>query len=138
MIPVIRGFESPRSPPGYSAAWSAHLLWEQGAVGSNPTIPTMKRRRRVKVNEMAEQKVEEKSELLDTLGLEPQDEVRFRYSEDQNWVKGKVTGENRDGSLLIYETGDYAKARSIMPQLVQKKLRGPRGGVLWEYLDCDY
>ena len=26
---------------GCSAAWLAYLLWEQGVVGSNPTIPTI-------------------------------------------------------------------------------------------------
>ena len=25
-----------------SAVWLAHLLWEQGVVGSNPTTPTIK------------------------------------------------------------------------------------------------
>ena len=30
---------------GCSAAWLAHLLWEQGVVGSNPTIPTIKNKK---------------------------------------------------------------------------------------------
>jgi hypothetical protein len=25
---------------GRGAAWSAHLLWEQGVAGSNPAVPT--------------------------------------------------------------------------------------------------
>jgi hypothetical protein len=27
-------------PTGRGAAWSAHLLWEQGVAGSNPAVPT--------------------------------------------------------------------------------------------------
>jgi hypothetical protein len=26
---------------GRGAAWSAHLLWEQGVAGSNPAVPTI-------------------------------------------------------------------------------------------------
>ena len=29
-----------------SAVWLAHLLWEQGVVGSNPTTPTILQRRK--------------------------------------------------------------------------------------------
>jgi integrase/recombinase XerC len=30
---------------GRGAAWSAHLLWEQGVAGSNPAVPTTRCRR---------------------------------------------------------------------------------------------
>jgi drug/metabolite transporter (DMT)-like permease len=38
--PVETSYDIMPIVTGCSAAWLAHLLWEQGVVGSNPTIPT--------------------------------------------------------------------------------------------------
>ena len=35
---------------GYSAVRLAHLVWDQGVVGSNPTTPTFKRIKLLKYN----------------------------------------------------------------------------------------
>lgn len=69
-----------------------------------------------------------KTEVIDSLELvEVGSQVRFRQREDQNWTKGKVIGESKDGSLTIYDV--TGKSRSIMPTGVEVEQKGPRGGV---------
>lgn len=67
--------------------------------------------------------------IMDSLSLEPGTHVRFRTRPDQHWTTGIVRGDNKDGSLTIYDRD--SRSRSIMPANVQKKTRGPRGGALW-------
>lgn len=68
--------------------------------------------------------------VLDKLDLEKGTQVRFRSRDDGNWSQGKIIGDNeKDGSLTIAEY--KAGIRSIMPDRVQRKDRGPRGGDLW-------
>lgn len=67
--------------------------------------------------------------ILDRLDLEKGTQVRFRLRGDVNWSQGKILGDNKDGSLTILEY--KAGIRSIMPENVQRKDRGPRGGDLW-------
>ena len=67
--------------------------------------------------------------LLETK-LEIGDEVRFRHNPEHNWVKGKVVGTNKDGSIYLYDDGGHG--RHVMPAKLERKVKGPRGGIKWE------
>jgi hypothetical protein len=82
-------------------------------------------RRNIKTKE----RVIAETPVLDSLELEKGTLVRFRIKDDVNWSQGKILGDNKDGSLTILEY--KAGIRSIMPENVQRKDRGPRGGDLW-------
>lgn len=62
-------------------------------------------------------------------GLQPGEELRFRFKENGTWIHGTVQDVNKDGSLTISAQG---KQRAIMPERCQKKTRGPKGGTGWE------
>jgi hypothetical protein len=64
-------------------------------------------------------------------GLQKGDEVRFQTVDGGNYTTATVSGESKDGSLSLW---DGRLSRSIMPERVQRKKRGPRGGTIWEDL----
>ena len=70
---------------------------------------------------------------LSEFGLELGDEVRFRDKPGGNFKIGKVKRTNVDGSIELVQvsTGFY---RSIYPELIERKVVGPRGGENWESL----
>ena len=57
----------PDAPVGVWRSWLAHLLWEQGVVGSSPTTPT--------INENPTMPCDDVTEVLRVL-LDPQDRVQ--------------------------------------------------------------
>lgn len=63
--------------------------------------------------------------------LQAGDTVRFRRTDKSRFTEGTVRGVNKDGSLDIVAGG---KIRALMPERVEAKRRGPRGGILWEAL----
>ncbi len=67
--------------------------------------------------------------VLDELGLEVGSAVKFRRGLD-NWTKGTLKGDAKDGSLSIVD--QHGKWRAIMPENVMLSVRGPRGGKLWK------
>lgn len=77
-------------------------------------------------------KTEQQEQTFATLKkfkLKVDDEVRFRINENHNWTKGIIKGENPDKSITIW---DGNKIRCIMPENIQLKTKGPRGGVTWK------
>lgn len=72
-------------------------------------------------------------EVRNRYNLESGDKVRFRLQEGQSWIQATVMGEHKDGSLHLYDPR-MGHSRAIMPEKVQRKKTGPRGGVLWEDL----
>lgn len=67
---------------------------------------------------------------LATYGLEYDEPVRFRRSEGQTWDFGKARGIERDGSIGLRD--EYSGAsRAIYAHLIQKQIRGVRGGKKW-------
>lgn len=72
--------------------------------------------------------------------------VRFRLDDHDNWAYGQAIGTSSDGSINIgpfsadqvRETGrkrTVSGIRSIMPEHVEVRSIGPRGGELWEAFD---
>lgn len=74
--------------------------------------------------------VDTSTPFVDALGLELGSIVRFRRNMDEHWTKGVLRGDSKDGSLSIID--QHGRWRSMMPENVMIKKRGPRGGVLWE------
>lgn len=72
----------------------------------------------------------EQRDVLAEYGLCVDDDVRFRHREEQNWTKGRVLGVgSKDFSVTLVDDGGHM--RSIMPDKMQKRIPGPRGGKLW-------
>lgn len=72
--------------------------------------------------------------------------VRFRINETSNWAYGQAIGVSDDGSINIgpfsaeqaHEMGKkrtVSGIRSIMPEHIEVRAIGPRGGELWEAFD---
>lgn len=91
-------------------------------------MPRMKARR-----SNAEPKGPKPTPVLDALDLPIDTEVRFRYTEGADWLYGRVNGDNKDGSVSVGEkkTGHF---RAFMPEKIERKVIGPRGGIKWEPL----
>lgn len=69
-------------------------------------------------------------EDLRPFGLVPGDTVRWRPREGARWVEGRVLGTNKDGSLNLADA--RGASRAIVAGRCERKVRGPRGGVVWE------
>lgn len=75
---------------------------------------------------------DERASRLLVLGLRPGDEIRFpKPGRDQAYITGKPIDVNSDGSVNVIAKG---ATRAILPEKIQVKMRGPRGGVKWEDL----
>ena len=66
--------------------------------------------------------------VLDRLGIEIGQPCRFRRGLD-NWTKGTIMGDSKDGSLSIVD--QHGRWRAMMPENVMLLKYGPRGGKLW-------
>jgi len=64
------------------------------------------------------------------LGLAPGDRVRWRERPAARWSEGKVVGRERDGSVGVRD-GNGA-SRALVPDRLEVRARGPRGGHVWE------
>lgn len=64
------------------------------------------------------------------VGLAPGDRVRFRYRADQRWKEGVVERRERDGSVGLRDSRGAARAITI--ERLEVRVRGPRGGLVWE------
>lgn len=65
---------------------------------------------------------------LADFGLQVGDTVRWQRKPGGVWVTLTVKGVEKDGSLsLIGPTG----FRALMPDRLQRKQHGPKGGVVW-------
>ena len=69
---------------------------------------------------------------LETLGLHPGEQVRFRRKAEGRWHTGVATRREKDGSLGVRDT--KGAARAIPVELVEVRTRGPRGALSWEPL----
>lgn len=72
------------------------------------------------------------AELYEKYKLRPDDEVRFpRLGRTGSKVTGHPLGVAADGSVTCSAAG---RVRAIVPEVIQVKMRGPRGGIVWEPL----
>jgi hypothetical protein len=68
---------------------------------------------------------------LEDLGLGLYAVVRFRRTDTGRWREGRVRRMNNDGSVEIIDN-KTGSIRSIRPSMVERRTKGPRGGVFWE------
>ncbi len=69
---------------------------------------------------------------LAELGLKAGDRVRFRRREGDRWREGVAERREKDGSVGIRDA--KGASRAILPDRIEVKDKGPRGGVVWEPL----
>lgn len=67
---------------------------------------------------------------LETYGLSDDEEVLFRPTPNARFKPAKVRGISKSGAIELTDKSNGA-SRTILPSLVQKKIRGPKGGVAW-------
>lgn len=65
---------------------------------------------------------------LDDYGLAIGDRVRFQRKPGGNWTEANVRGINKDGSV---DLGTPTGIRAIMPNRLEVKRSGPKGGTQW-------
>lgn len=80
----------------------------------------------------SEPEPEPENPFLTQFHLDVGDQVRFRQRDGQDWTNGVVRGDYKDGSITIFDAD--GKMRAIMPDKIQVKFRGPRGGTTWKDL----
>lgn len=67
---------------------------------------------------------------LAPLGLVLGDRVRWRDRRSSRWREGRVLGRERDGSVGVRD--GRGASRALLPDRLEVRDRGPRGGVVWE------
>ena len=67
---------------------------------------------------------------LAPLGLVTGDRVRWRDRRSSRWREGRVLGRERDGSVGVRD--GRGASRALLPDRLEVRDRGPRGGVVWE------
>jgi hypothetical protein len=67
---------------------------------------------------------------LRALGLATGDQVRWRDRAGARWREGRVVGRERDGSVGVRD--GRGASRALRPERLEVRVRGPRGGVVWE------
>lgn len=65
---------------------------------------------------------------LADFGLQVGDTVRWRRGDAGTWRELTVKGIERDGSLSLLGPQGF---RAIMPDRLQRKDHGPKGGIVW-------
>ncbi len=69
-------------------------------------------------------------------GLEPGEKIKYRIFDGGHYANGTITKNrsivNDDGSINI--AGDKRESRSVMPEHIQQKKVGTRGGTSWSNL----
>lgn len=68
-------------------------------------------------------------DALATLGLAPEQRIRFRRTDGGRWMEGAVAGLEPDGSLGLHDA--RGRRRSIPIDAIEVRQRGPRGGTVW-------
>lgn len=61
-------------------------------------------------------------------GLQIGDTVRFQRVPGGHWIELTVKGTNKDGSLHLSGPSGF---RALMPDGLQRKDHGPKGGTVW-------
>lgn len=69
------------------------------------------------------------TDVLEKLDLDLDEQVRFKQPGTKVWRYAEVKGQGFDGSLTLWD--DMGNMRSIVPEICQRKTRGPKGGVKW-------
>ncbi len=70
----------------------------------------------------------EVQKLYDETMLRPDDTVRFpKIPGSTKWTEGRPLSVNTDGSLNVW----IGKVRAIRQEVIEVKMRGPRGGIQW-------
>jgi hypothetical protein len=77
----------------------------------------------------AEQLLEAAQRLWADHKLKPTDAIRFRKSPGSStWVEGKPLDVAADGSITCSAGG---RIRAVLPERLEVKITGPRGGTQW-------
>ncbi len=74
------------------------------------------------------QREAEAKDLYDRHKLRSDDTIRFRQTGRTSWVEGRPLGVAGDGSITCSAGG---KLRAILPERIEVKMPGPRGGTNW-------